>query len=156
MELCRIQWGSRNLSRIIFGPQSSFGLKEINFSLPIDFEMATTPDTFLSTEDGRRLLLVDYRGQHAYYAPYSLMAFNNSDYLLKHLEEPDKLAETFLLTSFQAKSLASFARRIVLSLRTIEKVPELGYLRGILRLISEILDRGSGRITQNFGGVYFD
>lgn len=130
MELCRIQWGSKNISRIIFGSNSSLGLKEINYSLPINFEVPTAPETFLATEEARRLLMVEYQGNQIREAQYSLMNFNNSEFLLANIDNPNNIANVFNLTLPKAVNLGHFAKRLIQSLKTIDKVPEQGFVRG--------------------------
>lgn len=132
MEYCRIQWASRNLTRIIYGDITSFGLKEINFSLPVDFEITNDPKSYFNMNDTKELLMFNYQGHLVDNAHNSLLRFNNSQYLISNWHNPDSIAVRFSISPRQASSLASYAIRIVESLRSIDSNAELSYFRGIL------------------------
>lgn len=130
MNLCRIQWGSRNLSRAVFGDNSFFGLNEINFSLPITFEFTDKPELYLTTQEAVGLLSVNYRGYQNEH-PGSLLNITNVNYLLANLNDSKLLADRFLVSEAKAAALAKWVKRMVKSVKIIEANNfELAYFRG--------------------------
>jgi hypothetical protein len=139
MELCRIQWGSRNLSRIIYGEQSSFGLKEINYSLPIAFEYTDNPELYLSFEEVKELLAVNYQGYQN--GQQSLMNFSNIEYVLANVDDSKLIANRFQVTEAKAIQLCAWLKSIEISLSNIEQNYEMPYFRGKSTLSSQLLER---------------
>ena len=134
IDMCRMQWGSRNISRIIFGDDTFFGLQEINFSLPIPFEFTDKPDLFLTYQETRELLAVNYQGaQHS--QPNSIINFTNIGFLLQNLNETNLLASRFVLSEPKAAQLAAWVKRVLNSLNVIDPDnPEISYFRGTFSL----------------------
>jgi hypothetical protein len=131
MEYCKMQWASRNLTRIIYGPDSSFGLKDINFSLPIDFEVTSDPNNFFTMKDTKDLLLFNYLGHLVNGAQNSLMNSTNTQFLITYNDNPESIAEEFGISLGKAIALANYTKRIMNSLHSIDANAELGYFRGI-------------------------
>lgn len=129
-EYCRIQWASRNLTRIIYGSDSSFGIKEINFSLPVDFEVTSNPSEFFTMEEVRKFIMFGYKGDIVNGAKDSLGLFNNSQFLLSNLNDPSLIGEKFSIPTNKASALAKFTKRIMDSISSIDKNAENGYFRG--------------------------
>lgn len=130
MNLCRIQWGSRNISRAVFGDSSFFGLNEINFSLPIPFEYTDNPDLFLTTQEARDLLAVDEVGRQNT-VPTSLMNFSNVEFLLKNINDTAKIASRLQISEAKSGGISKWMKRVVKAITTIEsKNFEIAYFRG--------------------------
>ena len=131
-EYCKIQWASRNLTRIIYGAESNLGLKHINFSLPVEFEVDSDPNHFLNMEEVKKLLLFNYQGYLVNGASFSLLNFDNSRFLLQNSHSLIVIADKFGLSLAKASGLVKYANRIVSSLRSIDQNAEVGYFRGRL------------------------
>lgn len=130
MNLCRIQWGARNLSRAMFGDDSFFGLNQINFSLPIQFEYTDNPEIFLTTQEVRDLLSVLDSGRQTE-QPNSLMNITNVEFLLNNLNDTAKISSRFLINEAKSKGISKWMKRIVKAVTTIESQNfEMAYFRG--------------------------
>lgn len=131
MELCRIQWGSRNLSRAMFGDNSIFGLNEINFSLPIVFEYTDKPELYFSTKEVNELLSVNYLG-HQSILSNSLMNFTNIQFLLDNFNDTIRLSLKFKISQEKCAALTKWIKNVLKSIRIIESENyEIAFFRGI-------------------------
>ena len=130
MDYCRIQWGSKNLTKIIFGENSTFGLKEINFSLPIPFEFTENEEYFLTLQESKELLSVNYEGYQSDHK-YSLMNYDNLNFLLKNLDQLNMVSYRFNISKAKSGELIKWIKRLYQSLKVIDNSnPELAYFRG--------------------------
>lgn len=134
-----MQWGSRNLSRIMFGDHSFFGLKEINYSLPVTFEFTDKPELYLSSQEAKDLLSVNYQGYQN--GQHSLMNISNVQYILENINETQMVAFRLQVSEAKAEQLSRWLTTIENSLKTIEEHYQMPYFRGRHGLSSQLFKR---------------
>lgn len=156
MDLCRMQWGSRNLSRAIFGDNSFFGLNQINFSLPIAFEYTDNPEFYLTMTETKELLSVNYLGKQND-QPNSIMNYTNINYILNNINRVDLIATRLVLSEQKTYVLISWIYHVMKSVKIIQETNfEIAYFRGKSLLQSKVCKRRFDQFAPIPKGVHSD
>jgi hypothetical protein len=127
-----MQWGSKNLTKLIDRIEMNSGYMAFNNSIPAVFEVCgdckDSPFTFL---DIKRLL--DYwPGGHQSNERTSLLNFTNCEYLLANQGRPEAIAERFAINTPQAVSLIEYSKSLFRSYGILSDTPTIDYFRGCL------------------------
>ena len=127
-----MQWGSKNLTKLIDRVETNNGYMAFNDSIPGDFEVCgdckDTPFTFSEI----KRLLDFWPVAHQSNEPTSLLNFTNCDYLLANLNSPDIVAQRFAINASQAASLIAYTKRLFRSYEILSDTPSIDYFRGRL------------------------
>lgn len=167
-ELCAIQWGSKNLTRMLNQPENIGGMRNVNASIPLKFEFASTKKNIVLSYDKIIKDLLDYdkaNGREGG-STTSLLNFKNAKYLSENLDHPKKLADYFGLDENHSKQLIKYYKECFESLQVLSKDldrPDQAYYRarfsrdGIRKALTTLEQYVFDNITMKaFSQVYFE
>ena len=127
-----MQWGSKNLTKLIDRVETNIGYLAFNDSIPAVFEVCgeckESPFTFSQI----KRLLDFWPGAQQSNEPTSLLNFTNCDYLVANLNSPDKVAQRFAINASQAVGLIEYTKILFRSYGILSDSPSVDYFRGKL------------------------
>jgi hypothetical protein len=127
-----MQWGSKNLTKLIGRVETNIGYLAFNDSIPGVFEVCgeckDTPFTFSQI----KRLLDFWPGARQSNEPTSLLNFTNCDYLFANLNIPENIAQRFAINASQAVNLIAYTKSLFRSYEILSDTPSVDYFRGRL------------------------
>ena len=142
-DFCVLQWGTKYLTNQIGNVQYVRGLRDLNGSIPLDYEVCGKNNCDRNSEIGintARRLLNSSNGTVC--SASSLLNFTNSNFFIDHLGNPYEIAKKLDLTTNQAALLSQYYSQTLNDLSLASNSPTLSYFRarysrdGLLKAMS--------------------
>lgn len=128
--MCKMQWGAKNLTQLIGNQEFIDGYRNMNSSVPFDYEMCgDDPAARLSYTEASRLLSKGQDGNQNYQVG-SLLNLTNSKYLIENLNDFEGIKWRFGLSDIaKAKGLSAYYNHTIKTFKLTTNSPELAFFR---------------------------